>query len=122
MTESEKGRGKDAVTLPVMVENTATISIHYCHRCRWLLRSAWMGQELLTTFEGDIGRLSLLPNGEGHFSIWVGHHCVWERKRDGGFPELPILKQRVRDVVSPDKSLGHSDKLASISSDLQNDH
>ena len=28
---------------------------------------------------------------------------------DGGFPEAKILKRRVRDVVSPDASLGHSD-------------
>jgi selenoprotein W-related protein len=68
-----------------------------------------MGQELLTTFEGDITELSLLPNAEGKFSVWVNEICVWERKRDGGFPELPLLKQRVRDHVNPEKSLGHSD-------------
>lgn len=87
----------------------AKINIHYCSLCRWLLRSAWMGQELLTTFEDDIGELSLLPNGEGHFSIWVNDTCIWERKRDGGFPELPLLKQKVRDIINPEKSLGHSD-------------
>ena len=95
----------------VMAANEkAHVSIHYCSRCRWLLRSSWMAQELLTTFEDDIGEMSLLPNGEGKFSIWVNQQCVWERKRDGGFPELPILKQRVRDVINPDKSLGHSEK------------
>lgn len=90
-------------------EKKAHISIHYCSRCRWLLRSTWMAQELLTTFEDDIGEVSLLPNAEGAFSIWVGDLCIWERKRDKGFPELPLLKQRVRDVISPEKSLGHSD-------------
>ncbi len=92
-----------------MPQDKAKIAIHYCSRCRWLLRSAWMGQELLTTFEDEIGELSLLPNGEGHFSIWVDQQCIWERKRDGGFPELPTLKQRVRDRINPEKSLGHSD-------------
>ncbi len=85
------------------------IKIHYCSLCRWLLRSAWMGQELLMTFENEIAELSLLPNTQGNFSIWVDDQCVWERKRDNGFPELPLLKQRVRDVVNPNKSLGHSD-------------
>ncbi len=92
-----------------MPQDKAKIAIHYCSRCRWLLRSAWMGQELLTTFEDEIGELPLLPNGEGHFSIWVDQQCIWERKRDGGFPELPTLKQRVRDRINPEKSLGHSD-------------
>jgi predicted Rdx family selenoprotein len=34
---------------------------------------------------------------------------VWERKRDGGFPEAKVLKQRVRDVITPTKDLGHSE-------------
>jgi len=88
----------------------AIIKIHYCNRCRWLLRSTWMAQELLTTFESSIGELSLLPNDEGQFSIWVNGTCIWERKRDNGFPELPLLKQKVRDIVDPEKSLGHSDR------------
>ena len=40
---------------------TNKIDIHYCTGCRWLLRSAWMAQELLTTFEGEISELSLHP-------------------------------------------------------------
>lgn len=95
---------------PESNDDSVTILIRYCSRCRWLLRSAWMGQELLTTFESEIDQLSLAPNAEGHFSIWVNEACVWERKRDGGFPELPLLKQRVRDIISPEKSLGHSDQ------------
>ena len=93
------------------------INIHYCSRCCWLLRSAWMGQELLTTFEDDIAELSLLPNAEGHFSILVDGQQVWERKEDGGFPELPILKQRVRNIINPGKSLGHSDVKENLKSD-----
>ena len=28
---------------------------------------------------------------------------------EGGFPELKVLKQRVRNLVQPDLDLGHSD-------------
>ncbi len=35
---------------------------------------------------------------------------IWERKRDGGFPEAKVLKQRVRDLVWPERDLGHSDR------------
>ena len=35
---------------------------------------------------------------------------IWERKRDGGFPEIKILKQKVRDVIDPERDLGHVDR------------
>ena len=31
-----------------------TITIEYCPKCHWLLRSAYMAQEFLTTFENDL--------------------------------------------------------------------
>src|ERR1700730_13015479 len=47
------------------------IEIEYCTQCRWLLRSAWMAQELLTTFEPVIGEVALLPGSGGVFEIRV---------------------------------------------------
>ena len=85
------------------------IDIHYCTGCRWLLRSAWMAQELLTTFEGDIDELSLHPGTGGIFEVYVNGNRIWSRKEDGGFPEIKQLKQRVRDEIDPERSLGHSD-------------
>lgn len=71
-----------------------------------------MAQELLTTFEGDISELSLHPGSGGIFEVWVNDQRVWSRKEDGGFPEITQLKQRVRDQIDPEKSLGHSDRKA----------
>jgi len=34
---------------------------------------------------------------------------IWNRKLEGKFPETKELKQRIRDIVSPEKDLGHSD-------------
>ncbi|MDZ7933648.1 MAG: Rdx family protein [Emticicia sp.] len=34
----------------------------------------------------------------------------FDRKREGHFPEIKELKQLVRDLIAPEKSLGHSDK------------
>tara|TARA_R110002124_G_scaffold45163_1_gene136951 strand:+ start:8017 stop:8298 length:282 start_codon:yes stop_codon:yes gene_type:complete len=86
------------------------VVITYCTRCRWLLRAAWMAQELLTTFEDDLAGVTLVPDDVGgRFCVRVGDSVVWDRKRDGGFPEIKVLKQRVRDVAVPDKELGHSE-------------
>ena len=38
------------------------------------------------------------------------HEQTANKQTEGGFPELKILKQRIRNVLQPDLSLGHSDK------------
>ena len=86
------------------------IEIKYCSQCRWLLRSSWMAQELLSTFEGDIDELSLLPSSGGIFEITANGQLVWSRKSEGRFPEITELKQVVRDVIAPAKDLGCIDR------------
>lgn len=112
------------------------VAITYCTQCRWLLRAAYFAQELLSTFETTIGEVALLPAKGGVFHIVVTHETdlatmsdpqgnppttsqttIWDRKTDGGFPEAKVLKQRLRDLVQPDRNLGHSD----IKPDVQNE-
>ena len=85
------------------------VEIRYCTQCRWLLRAAWMAQELLTTFDQEIDELVLKPGIGGIFEVHANGERVWSRKDDGGFPEITELKRRVRDLVAPGRSLGHSD-------------
>ena len=89
---------------------TNRIDIHYCTGCRWLLRSAWMAQELLSTFSSEIGGVTLVPGTGGTFEIRADGALLWDRKRDGGFPEAAKLKQLVRDVIDPGRDLGHADR------------
>ncbi|MFL1454826.1 SelT/SelW/SelH family protein [Marinobacter sp. GN3S48] len=91
---------------------TNRVDIHYCTGCHWLMRSAWMAQELLTTFEGELDELTLHPGSGGIFEIWVNGKQIWSREQQGGFPEIKQLKQLVRDEISPQRDLGHSDKKA----------
>jgi selenoprotein W-related protein len=86
------------------------IRITYCTQCNWMLRAAWMAQELLSTFGQDIGAVTLVPGTGGVFEITLDGETVWERKRDGGFPEAKVLKRLVRDRVWPERDLGHSDR------------
>ena len=86
------------------------VEIEYCTGCRWLLRAGWTAQELLTTFEAELGAVTLIPGSGGVFDVRVDGRMVWSRKDQGRFPELKELKQIVRDHVAPDKSLGHSDR------------
>ena len=86
------------------------ITITYCTQCQWLLRAAWMAQELLSTFGPDIGEVALVPGTGGVFEIACNGEPIWDRRTDGGFPEAKVLKQRVRDQVWPERGLGHSDR------------
>ncbi|KAK1938019.1 hypothetical protein P3T76_009169 [Phytophthora citrophthora] len=103
------------------------VEIEYCTGCRWMLRAAWMAQELLTTFQQDenshLRSVTLTPNSKqgGVFNVYlreVGPNAdpdaepemLWSRKIARRFPESKELKQLVRDIVCPERGLGHSDK------------
>lgn len=89
-------------------------------------RASWTQTELLLTFAPS----DTLPNGlrgvtiiprrdeveAGRWRIWIvldeaGHdvRLVWDRKIEGGFGEMKELKKKIRDVIAPNASLGHSD-------------
>ena len=86
------------------------VRIEYCTQCNWLLRAAWMAQELLSTFSGELGAVTLVPATGGHFEILVDGTSVWERVIDGVFPEVKVLKSLIRDRIDPARGLGHIDR------------
>ena len=77
-----------------MTASKPEIVITYCTQCQWLLRAAWLAQELLSTFGDDLGKVSLVPGTGGVFHIFCDQ----------------VLKQRVRDQIDPDRDLGHNDR------------
>ncbi|MCJ1234928.1 hypothetical protein MMC14_002892 [Varicellaria rhodocarpa] len=97
------------------------------------LSSPLFAQELLSTFSLSIGEIALVPSTGGVFTVDIVHAIpgsdgnyilshgprsegpqpivtrLWDRKEKGGFPEVKHLKQLVRDVVDPNRALGHVD-------------
>jgi selenoprotein W-related protein len=98
-----------------MQQQKPVIAITYCTQCNWLLRSSWMAQELLSTFSDELASVTLTPGTGGIFEIRLDGELIWERKRDGGFPDVKSLKQMVRDRIDPDRDLGHIDGHAAAS-------
>ena len=86
------------------------LEIEYCTQCRWLPRAAWLAQELLTTFEADLGEVALVPGTGGVLLVRIDGETVWDRAKQG-FPEPTELKRRVRDRIAPGRDLGHADSL-----------
>ena len=88
-----------------------SITIEYCPKCGWLLRAAYMAQEILTTFTDDITQVALRPSEiGGSYKIFIDDIKIFDRKEFGGFAEIKEIKQLVRDVVNPGKNLGHADR------------
>lgn len=74
------------------------------------MRAAWMGQELLTTFSEELDEVTLRQGTGGIFNVYANDKLIFSRKEAGRFPDITELKQLVRDVIAPERSLGHSDK------------
>ncbi|MEM8783432.1 MAG: SelT/SelW/SelH family protein [Planctomycetota bacterium] len=114
------------LTLPPSPETLGSeVTVRYCAGCRWLLRAAYYAQELLATFENQIGGVTLQPDHStpgGVFEIHVSGRRVWSRTEDGGFPEVKELKRRVRDQLDPDRPLGHIDRNAGHACPLDDDN
>ncbi|KAK6503453.1 hypothetical protein TWF481_008469 [Arthrobotrys musiformis] len=94
------------------------VVIQFCIQCKWNLRAAYYAQELLQTFSTSLGEVSLRPSTGGIFTVTLEtlngesileSHLIWDRKRDGGFPETKELKKKVRDIIDPNRDLGHVD-------------
>ncbi|KAJ5308695.1 hypothetical protein PENANT_c013G06464 [Penicillium antarcticum] len=115
-TNEDKKTSLEHVHLP-------RISIKFCTQCRWMLRAAYFAQELLSTFSTDLGEVALVPMTGGVFTVTIWHgvtsddgtvttqeNILWDRKRDGGFPEVKALKSLVRNVIAPERDLGHTDR------------
>ena len=56
-----------------------TITIEYCPKCHWLLRAAYMAQEILTTFADDVGAVTLKPSEiNGSYTIFVADKKIMD--------------------------------------------
>lgn len=87
------------------------VTIEYCPKCGWLLRAAYMAQELLTTFSEELKGVTLQPaEVSGRYTVFVDEDKIFDRKEQARFPEVRELKRLVRDKVCPQKSLGHSEE------------
>lgn len=96
------------MTAPV---RSPRLEIEYCTGCRWGLRAGWLAQEMLVSFEAELGEVALVPGRVGGvFVVRLGGEILFDRAVQGRFPELRELKQAIRDRIAPTRSLGHSDR------------
>ena len=74
------------------------VEITFCTQCRWLLRAGWMAQELLTTFNTELGEVALVPGTGGIFEVRVDDELISECRvvtsgRRVGVSEITVTNQ-----------------------------
>ena len=83
------------------------VEITYCTQCKFLLRAAWLAQELLATFEQEIGEVALCPGSGGIFEIVLDGEIVASNRESKQMPEVGEVKRLLRDRIAPDRKIGH---------------
>ena len=83
------------------------VEIHYCRQCRFMLRAAYLAQELLTTFEKDLGEVALVPGSGGIFEVRVDGETLASNRESKRMPEATEVKRLLRDRIAPGKTIGH---------------
>lgn len=90
------------------------IEIEYCRQCGFMLRATWMAQELLKTFDEELGEVALMPGSGGHFIVRVDNVTLFSRKDAGRYPEAKELKELVSKAIGSEKAVGHPGRSADI--------
>ncbi|MCH7998434.1 MAG: SelT/SelW/SelH family protein [Chloroflexi bacterium] len=83
------------------------IEIHYCTRCRFMLRAAYLAQELLTSFEKELGEVALVPGSGGIFEVRLDGETLATNRETKVMPEAGEVKRLLRDRISPGRTIGH---------------
>ena len=95
----------------MVINDKPVIRIEYCPKCRWMIRASWMTQEFLSTFENELGGVTIVPGGaDAVFNISIGDELLWSREAQGRFPQVKEIKRLIRDRVAPGRDLGHIDQ------------
>jgi predicted Rdx family selenoprotein len=68
------------------------------------------GSGTVVNLWGRPREVALVPGTGGVFQIAYEGDLLWDRKRNGGFPDAKTLKQLVRDRIDPGRDLGHVDR------------
>ena len=83
------------------------IEIEYCRKCRFQLRAVWIAQELLATFDNELGEVALVPSGGGILEVRLEGEVIATNRGGGTMPDVRDLKKAVRDRVAPGRKIGH---------------
>ena len=83
------------------------VAKRYCTKCRFMLRAAYLAQELLTSFEQELGEVALVPASGGIFEVTLDGETLATNRETKSMPEASEVKRLLRDRIAPERSIGH---------------
>ncbi len=83
------------------------IEITYCTRCKFLLRAAWLAQELLSAFESELSEVALRPGSGGIFEVRLDGEVIASNADAAKMPDPAEVKRLLRDRIAPGRRIGH---------------
>jgi selenoprotein W-related protein len=83
------------------------VEIRYCTQCRFMLRAAYLAQELLTSFEKELGEVALVPSSGGIFEVTLDGETLVTNRETKRLPEAGEVKRLLRDRIAPGRTIGH---------------
>ncbi len=83
------------------------VEIRYCTQCKFLLRAAWLAQELLSTFEKELAEVALVPGAGGIFEVRLDGETIASNSETKRMPEAAEVKRLLRDRIAPGRTIGH---------------
>ncbi len=83
------------------------VEIRYCTQCRFMLRAAYLAQELLTSFEKELGEVALVPSSGGIFEVTLDGETLATNRETKRLPEAGEVKRLLRDRIAPGRTIGH---------------
>lgn len=83
------------------------VEITYCTQCKFLLRAAWLAQELLTAFERELGEVALRPGAGGIFEVTLDGEVIATNRETKTMPDPAEVKHLLRDRIAPNRKIGH---------------
>ncbi len=72
-----------------------------------MLRAAYLAQELLTSFEKELGEVALIPGSGGIFEVTLDGETLATNRESKRMPEAGEVKRLLRDRIAPERSIGH---------------
>jgi selenoprotein W-related protein len=72
-----------------------------------MLRAAYLAQELLTTFEKELGEVALVPASGGIFEVTLDGETLATNRETKQMPEASEVKRLLRDRIAPQRTIGH---------------